>query len=302
MHSNLIETIGNTPLVKIFHTLPTNIFAKLEYRNPGGSIKDRSALYMIEHAEQHGKLKPGMTIIDASSGNQGIAMAMAGAAKGYKVIICASTKSSKEKLDTIRAYGATVCTFDPTDHLEDPNSYHSQAVKLAQTTPHSFMPNQYFSLLNREGHYHSLGAEIWKQTEGKITHYIAAAGTGGTVSGAGMYLKEKNPNIKVIAVDSNCSYRATKGNPKPYCLEGMGVDFDSPVLNKEIIDEFIEVCDESGINMLKELSKSQGLLVGPSSGAVAHAAKEYASKLKPDDLAVIIFGDSGRAYLSKGWF
>lgn len=302
MHNNLLQSVGNTPLVKIFHNLPGNIFAKLEYRNPGGSIKDRSALYMIEHAEKNGKLKPGMTIIDASSGNQGIAMAMIGAAKGYNVIICASRKSSQEKLDTIRAYGAKVCMFDPTDHLEDPNSYHSQAVKLAQETSNSFMPNQYFNTLNRQGHYHSLGAEIWKQTEGKVTHYIAAAGTGGTISGAGMYLKEKNPGIKVIAVDSNCSYRATGGNPKPYCLEGMGVDFDSPNLNHDIIDEFIEVCDENGICMLKDLAKKEGLLVGPSSGAVAEAARQYASHLKPNDIAVIIFGDSGRAYLSKGWF
>lgn len=302
MFDSLLQTIGNTPLVKIFPKLNTNIFAKLDYLNPGGSIKDRSALYMIEYAEKHGTLKPGMTIIDASSGNQGIAMAMISAAKGYKVIICSSKKSSPEKINTIKAYGAEVKLFEPTDHLEDPNSYHSQAVKLHQKIPNSFMPNQYFSLSNREGHYHSLGTEIWKQTDGKITHFIAAAGTGGTVSGAGMYFKEQNPNIKVIAVDSNHSFRSTKGNPKPYKLEGMGVDFDSPVLNHEIIDEFIEVSDKQGIAMIKQLAHQNGLLVGPSSGAVAHAAYEYASHMKPDDLAVITFGDSGRAYLSKGWF
>ena len=302
MYNSLLQTIGNTPLVKLFHDLPTNIYAKLDYFNPGGSIKDRSALYMIEHAEQEGKLKPGMTIIDASSGNQGIAMAMIGAAKGYKVIICASEKSSPEKLNTIKAYGAQVKTFAPTNHLQDPDSYHSQAVKLHETMPDSFMPNQYFSTLNREGHYHSLGAEIWNQTNGKITHFIAAAGTGGTVSGAGMYLKEKNPHIKILAVDSTNSYRSTNGHPKPYKLEGMGVDFDSPVLHHQTIDQFIEVSDEQGILMLKQLAHNNGLLVGPSSGAVAYAAHEYASQMKPDDLAVITFGDSGRAYLSKHWF
>lgn len=302
MYNSLLQTIGNTPLVKLFHDLPTNIYAKLDYFNPGGSIKDRSALYMIEHAEKEGKLKPGMTIIDASSGNQGIAMAMIGAVKGYKVIICASEKSSPEKLNTIKAYGAEVKTFAPTNHLQDPDSYHSQAVKLHEAMADSFMPNQYFSTLNREGHYHSLGAEIWKQTNGKITHFIAAAGTGGTVSGAGMYLKEKNPHIKVLAVDSNNSYRSTNGDPQPYKLEGMGVDFESPVLHHQTIDQFIEVSDEQGILMLKQLAHNNGLLVGPSSGAVAYAAHEYASQMKPDDLAVITFGDSGRAYLSKQWF
>lgn len=302
MYNTLLESIGNTPLVKIFHTLPTNIFAKLEYLNPGGSIKDRSALYMIEWAEKNGVLKPGMTIIDASSGNHGIAVAMIGAAKGYQVIICASEKSSKEKINTIKAYGAQVRTFPPTDHLEHPNSYHSQAVRLHRETPNSFMPNQYFNTVNRDGHYHSLGPEIWKQTDGKITHFFAGAGTGGTISGAGAYLKEKNPAIKVLAIDSNNSYRATGGNPKPYCLEGMGIDFDSPVLNKQIIDEYLEVSDDQGITMLQQLAINQGLLVGPSSGAVAWAAHEYAKQMKPTDVGIIIFGDSGRAYLSKNWY
>lgn len=304
MYKSVLDSIGNTPLVQIFkNELPTlNIYAKLEYLNPGGSIKDRSALYMIEHGERTDQLKPGMTIIDASSGNQGIAMAMIGAAKGYKVIICGSKKSSPEKLHTIKAYGAQVLLFDPTDHLQDPESYHSQAVKLHRATPNSFMPNQYFNITNRQGHYHSLGTEIWKQTEGKVTHFIAAAGTGGTVSGAGMYLKEKNPDIKVIAVDSDKSFRSTNGHPQPYALEGMGVDFDSPVLHHDSIDEFITVQDQDGINMLRQMATQEGLLLGASSGAVAHAAYEYSKKLSPDDLCIIIFGDSGRAYLSKGWF
>ena len=299
MKKNLLNAIGNTPIVEIFKDNPGLTYAKLEYLNPGGSIKDRSALYMIETAEKEGLLKPGMTIIDASSGNHGVALAMIGAAKGYKVIICSTKKHSPEKLKTIEAYGGTVLTFESTATIEDPNSYHSQAVLLQKNTPNSYMPNQYCSLLNREAHYHSLGKEIWEQTNGKITHYIAAAGTGGTVSGAGKYLKEKNPNIKVIAVDAANSYRSTKGNPQPYKLEGLGVDSDSIVLDHSVIDEFITVTDDQGIDMLKNLAHNHGFLVGPSSGAVGHAAYSYGQNLKPGDLAVIIFGDSGRAYLSK---
>lgn len=302
MKHSLLASIGNTPQVKIFEQFPGSIYAKLEYLNPGGSIKDRSALYMVEWAEQQGLLKPGMTIIDASSGNHGIALAMIGAAKGYKVTICSTTKHSPEKINTIRAYGANVLTFEPTMALEDPNSYHSQAVKLQKETPNSHMPNQYCNPLNATAHYHGIGPEIWKQTNGTVTHVIAAAGTGGTISGIGKYLKEMNPNIKVIGVDAANSYRSTNGNPLPYKLEGMGVDSESIVLDNSVIDEFIEVTDDQGIQMMKTLAHEYGFLVGPSSGAVAYAAYTYGPKLKPNDVAVIIFGDSGRAYLSKGFY
>lgn len=302
MNETLLHAIGNTPLVKIDFNTPGKIYAKLEYLNPGGSVKDRSSLYMIEEAEQLGLLKPGGTLIDASSGNQGIATAMIGAIKGYKVIITFSGKSSAEKLETLKAYGAQVVICPPTSYLEDPNSYHSTAVRIQKETPNSFMPNQYFNLSNAMAHYRSLGPEIWKQTEGKITHFIAAAGTGGTISGAGRYLKEQNPNIKVIAVDSDNSYRSTNGNPKPYKLEGIGVDFDSPVLNYNVIDEFFLAPDEQSLAMLKHLARDKGLLVGPSSGAVAYAAEQYCKQLQPTDLAVIILGDSGRAYLTKKFY
>jgi len=302
MKNSLLQSIGDTLLVKIFENSPGSIYAKLEYLNPGGSIKDRSALYMVEWAEQQGLLKPGMTIIDASSGNHGIALALIGAIKGYPVIICSTDKHSKEKMDTIKAYGATVLTFPSGPSLEDPASYHSQAVKLSKETPNSHMPNQYCNPLNATAHYYGVGPEIWKQTEGKVTHLIAAAGTGGTVSGAGKYLKEMNPNIQVIGVDAANSYRSTKGNPKPYKLEGMGVDSESLVLDNSVIDEFIEVTDEQGMDMMKKLAHEHGFLVGPSSGAVAYAAYTYAPRLKPTDVAVIIFGDSGRAYLSKGFY
>jgi cystathionine beta-synthase len=298
----LLDSIGNTPNVKIFPEFNTNILAKLEYLNPGGSIKDRSAKFMVAWAEQQGLLKPGMTLIDASSGNHGISLAMIGSIKNYNVIICSMDKHSKEKINTMKAYGATVFTFPGTLTLEDPNSYHSQAVKLAQETSNSHMPNQYCNPLNATAHYHDLGPEIWQQTQGKITHFIAAAGTGGTVSGAGKYLKEKNPKIKVIGVDAANSFRSTNGNPLPYKLEGLGVDSDSKVLDNSVIDEFITVTDDDGIAMMKNMAQHHGFLVGPSSGAVAHAAYSYAKNLKPDDLAVIIFGDSGRAYLSKNYY
>lgn len=302
MHTNLLTAIGNTPLVKVNFNTPAQVYAKLEYLNPGGSVKDRSALFMIEHAEKLGILKPGGTIIDASSGNQGAATAMIGAAKGYNVIIAVSEKISQEKMATIRAYGARVVVCPATEFIEDPRSYHSVARKIHAETPNSFMPDQYFNPVNALAHYTLLGPEIYRQTQGKITHFFACAGTGGTVSGAGRYLKEQNPAIKVIAIDSNNSYRATKGHPKPYKIEGMGIDFISPVMNYDIVDEIIEVTDDNALAMLKTMAHSHGMLIGPSSGAAAYVAQQYAKQLSKDDLAVMIFGDSGRAYLTKNFY
>lgn len=299
---SLIQSIGNTPLTQVPFDVPAMIYAKLEYLNPGGSVKDRSALYMIEHAEKNGLLKPGGTIIDASSGNQGIATAMIGAAKGYHVIISVSEKISKEKLDTIKSYGAQVVMSPATSFIDDQNSYHSTAKRLHEQTPNSFMPNQYFNPINAQAHYSLLGPEIWKQTDGNVTHFFACAGTGGTVTGAGRYLKEQNSQIKVIALDSINSYRATCGNPKPYKVEGMGIDFDSPVIDYNVIDEVINVSDDDALTMLKVLAQKHGFLVGPSSGAAAYAAHEYAKGLSHNDCAVIIFSDSGRAYLTKEFY
>ncbi len=301
-YNSLIEAIGHTPIVKLPLNGKAAIYAKLEYLNPGGSVKDRSALYMIEEAERRGDLKPGGTIIDASSGNQGMAVAMIHAITVYTVIITVAEKISVEKKKTMEAYGAQVVTCPVTMLIEDPENYHSQAVALHKATPNSFMPNQYFNLDNRHAHNRSLGPEIWEQAEGKITHFFAGAGTGGTISGAGGYLKEKNPNIKIIAVDSNNSFRSTNGNPKPYSIEGMGVDWNSPVLNYDIIDEFIEVTDQQATDMLKILARKHGFLVGPSSGAVAHAVSSYEPNFKDGDMAVFICGDSGRAYLSKNFY
>lgn len=299
---NLINFIGNTPLAKVNFESYGSIYAKLEYLNPGGSVKDRSSMFMIEQAEKKGLLKPGGTIIDASSGNQGIAMAMIGAMKGYKVIICVSEKISKEKLNTIKAYGAEVIMCPSTEFVNDPLSYHSQAVAIHKQIPNSFMPNQYYNTDNTLAHYSLLGPEIWNQTEGKVTHLIAAAGTGGTISGAGKYLKEQNPNVEIIAVDSENSFRSTNGNPKPYVSDGLGVDFISPVLVPAVIDKFFCVSDSNTLSMLKPMACKYGFLLGPSSGAAAYAAQEYSKRLKSNDLLVVVFSDSGRAYLTKGYY
>lgn len=303
IRESVLHAIGDTPLVKIPYSIAGTLCAKLEYANPGGSVKDRSALFMIEEAERTGKLKPGGTIIEASSGNQGAACAMIAAVKGYKAIITVSEKISQEKLQTIKAYGAQVVMCPSVSFIEDPRSYQSQALEILKNTPNSFMPNQYFNTLNTQAHYALLAPEIWRQTNGQATHYFAAAGTGGTVSGVGKYLKEKNPDVKVFAVDSNTSWRSTNGDPKPYKVEGMGIDFETPVLLKSVIDDYLTVTDDQALGFLKTMASEYGLLIGPSSGAVAYAAHEYAKKyFKEGDLGVMIFGDSGRAYLTKNFY
>jgi len=303
MHAKtILEAIGNTPIVQLPLSTEATILAKLEYLNPGGSMKDRSALYMVEQAEKQGLLQPGGTIIDASSGNHGIALAMIGAAKGYKVIITVSQKCSKEKYQTLKAYGAEVIVCPSTDFIEHPDSYHSRARAILAETPNSFMPNQYFNIENANGHYALLGPEIWKQTAGTITHFFAGAGTGGTVSGAGRYLKEQNPGIKVFGMDAATSFHATKGNPRPYKVEGIGIDFDSNVIDYEVIDEVLGITDDEALEMLKTLAHRYGFLVGPSSGAVAAGLVRKLPTFKKGDVVVAIFGDSGRAYLSKNFY
>ncbi len=302
LFDNLVDAIGNTPLVRVPFDSPAKVYAKLEYLNPGGSIKDRAALHMINEAERRGLLKPGGTLIEASSGNQGIATAMIGAMKGYKVIITVSEKISEEKQKTLQAYGAQLVTCKPTMHLDAPDGYHAKAVEIHKNTPNSFMLNQYFNPTNADAHYTMLGPEIWQQTNGTVTHYCAAAGSGGTVSGAGKYLKEQNPDLRVIAVDVPNSYRSTNNNPAPYKLEGIGVDYDTPHLKNQIIDEFFLAGDDESIAMLKAMAREYGFLVGPSSGAVAYAGAQIAKNLTADDTLVMIFGDSGRAYLTKNFY
>lgn len=302
MYNSILDLIGNTPLVKLNFESLGSIFVKLEYYNPTFSIKDRSALYMIEQAEKKGTLLPGGTLIEASSGNQGIATAMIGAIKGYKVVITVPDKVSQEKMAALQAYGAqlVICPTKPT--MTDPEGYHAQAMRIHQSTPNSYMLNQYFNLDNQEAHYYGLGPEIWQQTNGKITHFCGAVGSGGTMSGAGRFLKEQNPAMTILAVDSACSYRSTQGNPEPYIIEGMGVDFDAPNLNSTIINEFLTVRDSEMIEMAKNLAHQHGLLVGPPAAAVASAVHRYASRLKKDDLMVVVFTDSGRSYLTRNFY
>ena len=298
MDKTLLDLIGNTPLINLnLGTTPT-ILAKLEYLNPGGSIKDRSALFMIEEAEKSGLLKKGGTIIEASSGNQGIALAMIGAHKGYNVIITVPDRTSNEKISTLRAYGANVYVCPDTDNLEDPEGYHAKAKRLLETTHNAFMPNQYYNPSNPKAHYLTTGPEIWNQTNGKLTHLICGMGSCGTISGTAKYLKEQNPNIKIIGIDSANS-KLSSTVPKKYKTEGIGVDVISDTLNMSVIDEIIPLEDEPAFEMTRQMAKQNGLLIGLSSGAVLHVTLKYTEKLNHDDIVVIILADSGRSYLSK---
>ncbi len=296
-YKNILQLIGNTPMIQLELGTKPQILAKLEYLNPGGSIKDRAALFMIEEAETIGLLNPGGTIIEASSGNQGIALAMIGAYKGYDVIITVPDRTSTEKIGALRAYGAQVYVCPDTDNLEDPNGYHAKAKELLRKIPGAFMPNQYYNTANPKAHYSTTGPEIWKQTDGKITHFICGMGSCGTISGVGKYLKEQNPNIKIIGVDAATS-RLSSAVPKKYKAEGIGVDVISDTLDRSVIDEIVPVEDEPIFELTKKIAH-KGLLIGISSGAVMQVTLEKAKQLSENDIVVIILADSGRAYLNK---
>ncbi|MFH1831913.1 MAG: cysteine synthase family protein [bacterium] len=294
----LLECVGHTPLAKLeFGTKPT-LLAKLEFLSLGGSVKDRSSLSMIEQAEKDGLLKPGGTIVEASSGNQGIACAMIGALKGYRVIITVPDRTSSEKVAILKAYGAEVHVCPNVDSHHDPRGCSAKAEHLAKSIPGAFMPNQYFNPANAHAHYLSTGPEIWEQTEGTVTHFMCAAGSCGTISGVGKYLKEKNPDIKIIGVDAATSFFSSK-TPKAYEAEGIGIDVVSDVFNQAVVDQIIPVTDADAFNMTRTLAQDHGLLVGISSGAVMHIALEYAKTLTEKDILVVILADSGRSYISK---
>lgn len=307
-HHNVLETIGNTPLVKlkaIAKSAKPTIWAKLEYFNPTGSVKDRMALYMIEDAEIRGLLKPGGTIVENSSGNTGAALAMIASVKGYKCIITMPDKMSDEKKNLMTALGAEVIVT-PTDVPADsPESYYSVAKRIAAETPDSYYPDQYNNPKNIEAHYYTTGPEIWQQTGGEIDVLVAGIGTGGTLSGAGRYLKEKNPEIKVIAVDPEGSvfydYFKTGKLPEPhvYKVEGIGEDYLVKAVDFKLIDDIIQVNDRESFLMARRLAKEEGIFAGGSSGSAVWAAVKIAEKIEEMKNIVVIIPDSGSRYLSK---
>lgn len=307
---NILETIGNTPLVqinKITKDLPCTVLAKIETTNPGNSIKDRMALKMIEDAEKQGLIKPGYTIIEGTSGNTGMGLAIAAVIKGYKCIFTTTDKQSKEKFDALKAFGAEVIVC-PTDvEPEDPRSYYSVSSRLIKEVPNSWKPNQYDNLSNGAAHYESTGPEIWEQTEGKITHLVVGVGTGGTITGTGRYLKEMNPNIKVLGIDTYGSvfkkYKETgefdKNEIYPYITEGIGEDFLPANVDFSIIDHFEKVTDKDAAMMTRRIPREEGIFAGNSAGSAMAGILQMGHMFKPDDVVVVIFHDHGTRYLGK---
>lgn len=309
-YNNILETIGNTPLVKlnkVVKDIPATVLAKVETTNPGNSIKDRMALKMIEDAEMNGKLKPGGIIIEGTSGNTGMGLAMAAIVKGYKCIFTTTDKQSKEKVDALRAFGAEVIVCPTNVKPEDPRSYYSVSSRLERETPNSWKANQYDNLSNTQTHYEQTGPEIWEQTEGKITHLVVGVGTGGTISGIGKFLKEKNPHIKIWGIDTYGSvfkkYKEMgildKSEIYPYLTEGIGEDFLPANVNFDIIDHFEKVTDKHAALMTREISRKEGIFVGNSSGSVIAGLLQLKDNLKPSDLVVCIFHDHGSRYMGK---
>ena len=308
--NNVLETIGNTPLIKlnkITKDLPCTVLAKVEYFNPGNSIKDRMALKMLEVAEKEGKIKPGGTIIEGTSGNTGMGLALAACVKGYKCIFTTTDKQSKEKADILKAVGAEVIVCPTNVEPEDPRSYYSVSKRLATEVPNSWYVNQYDNLANRQAHYEQTGPEIWEQTEGKVTHLVVATGTGGTIVGTGKYLKEKNPGIKVWAIDSYGSLlkkyfdtgELDHKEVYPYISEGFGEDFVPDNYDMSVIDEFTKVTDKDGAVMARRIAKEEGLFCGYSAGSCLQGMMQLKSQLKKGDVVVLIFHDHGSRYVGK---
>lgn len=309
-YNNILETIGNTPMVKlnkVVGDVPALVLGKVETFNPGHSIKDRMALKMLEDAEKRGDIQPGGTIIECTSGNTGMGLALAAAVKGYRSIFTTSDKQSKEKFDMLRAVGSEVIVCPTNVTPDDPRSYYSVAERLSKEIPNSFWCNQYDNLSNRQAHYESTGPEIWDQTDGKITHLVVGVGTGGTISGTAKYLKEKNPNVKIWGVDTYGSvfkkYHETgefdEKEIYPYITEGIGEDILPKNVDFGLIDHFEKVTDKDGAVMARRLAREEGIMLGYSAGSAVAGLVQMKDKFTKDDVVVVIFHDHGSRYVGK---
>ena len=307
---NILETIGNTPMVKINKItaeIPALVLAKVETFNPGNSIKDRMAIKMIEDAEKDGRLKPGGTIVEGTSGNTGMGLAIGAVIKGYKCVFTSTDKQSKEKFDALRAFGAEVVVCPTNVDPEDERSYYSVSSRLVNEIPNSWKPNQYDNLSNSQAHYETTGPEIWEQTDGKITHLVVGVGTGGTICGVGKFLKEKNPDIKILGIDTYGSvfkkYKETgildKNEIYPYITEGIGEDFLPKNVDFNIIDHFEKVTDKDAALMTRRIAREEAILVGNSAGSAMAGILQMKHMFKKDDVVVVIFHDHGTRYLGK---
>jgi cystathionine beta-synthase len=301
-YDNVVELIGNTPLVRLRNVtagIQATVLAKVEYVNPGGSVKDRIALRMVEDAEAAGLLKPGGTIVEPTSGNTGIGLALVAQLKGYKCVFVCPDKVSQDKQDVLRAYGAEVVVCPTAVAPEDPRSYYNVSDRLTREIPGAWKPNQYSNPANPRSHYETTGPELWKQTEGEITHFVAGVGTGGTISGIGRYLKEASDGrVKVVGADPEGSVYSG-GTGRPYLVEGVGEDFWPEAYDRDVADEIVEVSDKASFEMTRRLAREEGLLVGGSCGMAVVAALEVARRAGPNDVVVVLLPDGGRGYLSK---
>jgi cystathionine beta-synthase len=300
-YESALDAVGRTPLVRLRRVVDGAkclVLAKVEYVNPGGSVKDRPAVAMLLEAEAQGLLQPGATIVEATSGNTGTGLAMAAAIRGYRCILVMPDKMSKEKIDLLRAYGAEVVVTPTNVSSDSPESYYNVAQRLVAEIPGAFMPNQWHNHFNPEAHYRSTGPEIWEQTAGRITHFVSGIGTGGTISGTARYLKERNPNIHVVGADPEGSIYSGD-TPKSYAVEGIGMSYLPETVDLKVIDEMERVSDRESFLMTRRIVREEGLLVGGSSGTAAVAAVKLAKTLPDDAVLVVVFPDSGRGYMSK---
>jgi cystathionine beta-synthase len=307
-HENILQVIGNTPMVRLNRVsrgVRPTLLAKLEYMNPGGSVKDRIGVAMLEEAERSGGIKPGGTVIEGTSGNTGMGLALAAAIKGYQCIFTMPDKMSQEKIDALRALGAEVIVTPTQVEHYDPRSYHSVALRLSREIPNSIFPNQYENPANTLAHYRTTGPEIWNQTEGKVTHVVIGVGTGGTITGIARFLKEKNPAVRIIGADPEGSIFAEmfktghKPHAQPYKIEGIGQDELPANVDFSVIDEIHAVSDKDAFLRTRQLARYEGIFAGGSSGAVLHVALKCAGRLTENEIMVIIVADSGTRYLSK---